>query len=108
MPRSLTLVCALVAVVALVGCGGDDDEPAAEERAALVDSLGFLATDLGLSEDEVACTAETIEEDLAGDDLEAFAEQVRRVDAGEVAIDELPGDASETLTGSVAACAGSS
>jgi hypothetical protein len=105
--RTVSL-CALVAVVVLAGCGGDDGEPAAEERADLVDSLGFLATDLGLTDDEVACTARAIEEELDGDDLEAFADQVRQVDAGEVAIDELPGDASETLTGSVASCAGSS
>lgn len=108
MLRTLPL-CALAALVlGLAGCGGDDGEPAAEEREALVDSLGFLASDLGLTDDEVACTAEAIEERLDGDDLEAFAEQVRRVDSGEVTLDELPGDASETLTESVTSCAGSS
>jgi hypothetical protein len=105
--RTVSL-CALVAVVVLAGCGGDDDEPAAEERAALSDSLGFLATDLDLTEDEVACTADAIEERLDGEDLETFAEQVRRVDSGEVALADLPGDASETLTGALTSCAGSS
>jgi hypothetical protein len=90
-----------------VGCGGDD-AGAEEERERLVDSLGFLATDLGLSDDEVACTAEAIEEGREGEDLDEVTAAVRRVDAGEVGLDELPGDVSATITESVASCAGSS
>ncbi|HEX7134440.1 MAG TPA: hypothetical protein VF228_17840 [Iamia sp.] len=101
------LIVALLVIGALAGCGGDDG-PGEEERAQLVDSLGFLASDLGLSDEEVACTARTIEERLDGADLDEVAEQVRRVDEGEVALDELPADVSDTLTQSVASCAGSS
>lgn len=93
--------------VALGGCGGDDG-PAEEERARLADSLGFLATDLGLSDEEVACTARTIEEDLDGDDLDEVAAAVRRVDEGEVALADLPAEVSAALTESVASCAGAS
>jgi hypothetical protein len=95
-----------IVVATAVGCGGD--EPGDEERARLADSLGFLASDLGLSGDEVACTARTIEERLEGDDLDEVAEQVRRVDEGEVALDDLPAEVSTTLTESVASCAGTS
>lgn len=96
----------VVAAVVLAACGGDG--PGDEERARLTDSLGFLGADLGLSDDEVACTARTIEDRLEGDDLDEVAAQVRRVDEGEVALDDLPTEVSTTLTESVASCAGSS
>ncbi|QYG93605.1 hypothetical protein HC251_15015 [Iamia sp. SCSIO 61187] len=109
MLRRTALVCVVaLAVAAVAGCGDDAGEPDEEGRARLVDSLGFLATDLGLTDGEVACTARTIEEDLDGEDLDAVAEQVRRVDAGDVALADLPADVSTTITDSVAACAGRS
>jgi hypothetical protein len=101
---AVLLACALVGGV---GCGGDD-AGAEEERERLVDSLGFLATDLGLSDDEVACTADAIEEGREGEDLDEVTAAVRRVDAGEVGLDELPADVSAAITESVASCAGSS
>lgn len=103
--RLLTLAV-LLAGLALVGCA--DDGPGEEERARLADSLGFLSTDLGLSDEEVACTAEAIEEGLEGEDLDEVATAVRRVDAGEVGLDELPDEVTDTITGSVASCAGPS
>jgi len=103
--RTLTVALLLTGLV-LSGCGGDDGKD--EDRAQLVDSLGFLDTDLGLTEDEVACTARTIEEELGDDDLDELAAQVRRVDEGEVALADLPEDVSTTLTDSIASCAGSS
>lgn len=109
MLRRTALVCIVaLAVAAVAGCG-DDPAPGEEGgRARLVDSLGFLATDLGLTDDEVACTARTIEEELAGEDLDAVAEHVRRVDAGDVALTDLPAEVSTTITDSVATCAGAS
>lgn len=104
---ALLLGGTVLGATALGGCGGDD-EPAEEERARLVDSLGFLATDLGLSDDEVACTARTIEEDVDGDDLDEVAAAVHRVDEGEVALADLPAEVADAITGSVAACAGAS
>lgn len=101
------LIVALLLGGVVTGCGGGDG-PDEAERARLSDSLGFLATDLGLTDDEVACTAEEIEEGLEGEDLDAVAAAVRRIDAGEIGLDELPDDVSEAITGSVAACAGSS
>lgn len=97
----------LVVGLVLAGCGGDGG-PDEAEREHLVDSLGFLGTDLGLSDDEVACTARTIEERLAGDDLEAVAAEVRRVDEGEVALEELPTEVSAPILESVTSCAGAS
>lgn len=108
MLRRTALVCVVaVAVAAVAGCG-EDPEPVEEGRARLVDSLGFLATDLGLTDDEVACTARTIEEELEGQDLDAVAEHVRQVDAGDVALADLPAEVSTTITESVATCAGAS
>lgn len=106
--RPLT-AAVLLAGLALggLGCGGDDG-PAEEERARLVDSLGFLGTDLGLSDDEVACTAEAIEERLEGDDLDAVAAEVRRVDAGDATLEDLPSEVSAPILESVTACAGAS
>lgn len=103
--RPLTVALLLSGLV-LAGCGGGDGR-GDEERARLADSLGFLGSDLGLSDEEVACTARTIEEQLDGDDLDEVAAQVRRVDEGEVALDDLPAEVSTTLTESVTACAGS-
>ncbi len=103
--RPLTLAVLLAGLV-LAGCA--DDGPGAEERARLADSLGFLSTDLGLSDEEVACTAEAIEEGMGDEDLDEVATAVRRVDAGEVGLDELPDDVSATITESVASCAGAS
>lgn len=102
------LIVALLVAGALVGgLGCGDDAGAEEERARLVDSLGFLSTDLGLSDEEVTCTATAIEEGLEGEDLDEVTAAVRRVDAGEVGLDELPDHIADTITGSVAACAGS-
>lgn len=106
--RPLIVVVLVAGVAATVGCGGDGGGGAAAERERLVDSLGFLATDLGLSDDEVACTAEQIEQGLEGEDLDDVAAAVRRVDAGDVGLDELPGDVADAITGAVAACAGAS
>ncbi len=103
--RPLTVAVVLAGLV-LAGCG--DDGGGGEERGRLADSLGFLGSDLGLTDEEVACTARTVEERLEGDDLDEVAAQVRRVDEGEVALDELPADVSATLTESVATCAGTS
>lgn len=103
--RPLTAAVLLAGLV-LAGCGGDGSGD--EERARLADSLGFLGSDLGLTDEEVACTARTVEERLEGDDLDEVAAQVRRVDEGEVALDDLPAEVSATLTESVAACAGTS
>lgn len=108
-----TRLVALVAVAALtlaVGAGcGDDGEGAAEEaRAGLTDALGFLRSELGLTDEEVACTTRTIEERLGdGADLDAFADQVRRVDEAAIALSELPEDDARVLTESLASCAGS-
>lgn len=106
--RTLAVVVLLAGLVlpGLVGCG--DSGGGEEERARLADSLGFLGSDLGLTDEEVACTARTVEERLEGDDLDEVAAQVRRVDEGEVALDDLPAEVSATLTESVAACAGTS
>lgn len=112
MLRRTVATCALALVIGsvvagLAGCGDDDAAPDEEERARLVDSLGFLA-DQGLTDDEVACTARAIEERLSGSDLDEVAAAVRRVDAGEVALSDLPADVSATLTESIASCAGAS
>ncbi len=101
------LLVPLLLLALVAGCGGGDDEPDQAERARLSDSLGFLATDLGLTAEEVACTAEAIEERAEGADLDELAAEVRRVDAGEVALEDLPADVAATITDSVAACAGS-
>lgn len=103
--RILTVALLLTGLV-LSGCGGDDGQD--EERAQLVDSLDFLGTDLGLTDDEVACTARTIEERVEGDDLDEVAAQVRRVEDGEISLTDLPADVSATLTESITSCAGTS
>ena len=103
--RPLTVVALLLAGSVLAACG-DGDGPGEEERARLADSLGFLGSDLGLSDEEVACTARTIEERVDGDDLDEVADQVRRVDEGEVALDALPAEVSAPILESVTACAG--
>lgn len=103
------IVAVLVAGALLgggVGCGGGD-AGVEEEHERLVDSLGFLSTDLGLTDAEVACTAEAIEEGLEGEDLDEVTAAVRRVDAGEVGLDELPDDVTDTITDSLVSCAGS-
>lgn len=103
----MTVALLLVGLVAAgVGCG--DDGPGEAERERLVDSLGFLASDLGLTDDEVACTARSIEDELDGDDLDEVTAGVRRVDEGEVTLDELAPEVSAPILASVRSCAGAS
>ncbi len=107
-PARLVAASALALVVLAAGCGGDDGGAEAE-RAGLAESLGFLRTDFGLSDEEVDCAARTIQDRLGdGVDLDAFADQVHRVDEGDIAIADLPADDAAVLTESLTTCSGSS
>lgn len=106
IPR-LVVAGAAVLLVALAGCGGDDDERS-EGEVDLVASLGFLSDDLGLSEREVSCVAADVREAVGDDgDLPGLADQFRQVDAGEVALSDLADDADTILTGALSRCSGS-
>lgn len=111
MPRARRPPPPVVVAVAgltlgVVGCGGDDGATAAE-RARLADALGFLVTDFDLTDDQVACTGATIEERLDGGDLDGFADAVRRVDEGDLAIADLPEEDAALLTDAIADCVAS-
>lgn len=101
------LAAAAVAGLALVGapgCGGGDDEAAAGDRAELRGSLGFLVDDVGLTDAQVACTAQRIEDEIGGEALDRFATAVRQVDSGEIGVDDLPEAESALLTTAIGTC----
>jgi hypothetical protein len=102
-PRTV-VAASLLAVAALASCGGGDDEAAPEDRAELQDSLGFLVDDLGLTDEQVACTAQRIEDEIGGDALDRFAGTIRQVDAGEISVEDLPEAESDLLTGAIGTC----
>jgi hypothetical protein len=103
--RALAGAVALLGLVAggAVGCGDDGGED--EARVALVDSLGFLADDFGLTEVQVRCVAEEIEAGAGDEALDDLAEAVRAVDAGEATLADLPPAQGRAVTAAIEACA---
>ncbi len=103
-PLARGALAALLVVGVVIGCGGGDDASSSEDRADLEDSLGFLVDDLGLTGEQVTCTARRIEDEIGGDALARFAETVRQVDAGDLSVDEMPAAESDLLTSAIGTC----
>ncbi|HYI61560.1 MAG TPA: hypothetical protein VEW93_07120 [Acidimicrobiales bacterium] len=104
------VVAVRVAVLALgvlaVGAAAcADSGDGAGGRVALVDSLGFLVDDFGLTEAQVRCVAEDIEAEAGDEALAELAEAVRSVEAGEATLAELPPVQGRVVTAAIEACA---
>lgn len=92
------------AALLLAACGGGGDDAARDELDL---SLGFLETDFAMTEAQVACVADEVEDGAGDVDLDALAASIRSVDAGEVTLDELPEAQGRVLRTAIAMCAAS-
>lgn len=102
--RDLLVGCAVGTLVTLVGCGGGDDVSEAD-RARLEASLSFLGAQYQFSADQVGCVREQLERRVPADELGQLDQELQGVDAGVVALDDLPAGQAEAVTASIATCA---
>jgi hypothetical protein len=98
--RAAALVLVLVVASVISGCS-DTSGDAKEEQEELRLSLGFLQGDLD------AAQRRCVERELIAkvEDIDDFSEKMRRVDAGEIELADLPAKDEEALTAAITTCA---
>lgn len=102
-PVAVAVAGLFVVALAVGACGGDGGGDA--ERAALTDSLEFLRTDYGLDASQVRCVVAEVERQVGAAELDELAAEMREVAAGRLSLDQLEGDRTEVVTGSLTTCA---